>query len=135
MSQKAYVWLGVVDVKCKIDVVPSKADTLQNLSIQSTRAYRTDFDGNVWHIHCDNEFDVLIRKSGKLIAIVSGKETVKFWYSSLEDAVNSAKDRFFDLFPVFYVHQYTDNYFTVDPCKMSIDCKLVKTLYKSVVKE
>lgn len=133
MSNKrnAYLWSGVVKSDLKVEVCPSscRPGELVNLSVQSSETYRSDIDG-VWvKIFCDNEFDVKITHKENLLMLMQSKEVLKYWCSTVEEAVERAKWLVSRNIPVYYIYKEAENYYTYYTVKLEFsNYQLVETI-------
>lgn len=114
-ERKAFRWDSVIRADLKVEVTPAfgRKGALENLSIQSNKTYRSDIDGVHYVIRSDNAFDVKIFCKGKLLMLSKGKEVIKYWCSTVEEAKEYAKWLISKSNPVYYIYKTAENYYSI----------------------
>ena len=62
-------------------------------------------------IHCDTPFFIYIINGRKTVAHLHAEETLKFWSSTIEDAVRKAKADIFKEGDKYHIYKKVDNLF------------------------
>lgn len=130
-ERKAYIWSGVLrsDLKVEVGPIAGKPGELVNLSIQREKTYRDDIDGVHWSVYCDSEFDLRISHKSKLIMLLHSQEVRKYWKSTIEEALESARLLLCKNCPELYIYKKAENFYEFYMSEMKFaKCQLVETV-------
>jgi len=108
-NPKVYYWCGAVDKKYEVKVIPCGTQKLINFATKQSKTHRDDMDGIVYNFYSDTSFVIHISSGKNTIAHLDSEETLKYWYSTLDDAVKKAKSWLHEEGDRYYVYKTADN--------------------------
>lgn len=117
-DKKAYYWGGAVDKKYEVQVIPQGKNQLVNFAMTKGKTCRDDMDGISYRIYCDTPFMIYITKGKYTVVSMHSEETIKFWYSTLGDAVDCAKELVYREGDSYYIYKVVDNLYEMFTSKM-----------------
>lgn len=117
-NQKVYYWSGAVDKKYEVKAIPAGKHQLVNFAIEKGKTYRDDMDGICYTIHSDTPFCIYITDGKNTVAHLHAEEVLKYWHSTLNEAVAKAKEYATEESSIYYVYKVSDNLYDISTLKL-----------------
>lgn len=131
MENKAYRWSGAVDNKFSVKPIKIGGNELINFAVKKSSTYRDDMGATSYNFYSDTNFDVYITDRNNTIAHLHASETIKYWHSTPEDAINMARACINgSAINNYYIYKTADNLYEIFTKEIQNKSELVEIVKK-----